>query len=499
MVREAAPAVDRRDVHDRTAAPLLDERGGCRAAPPHRAAEVHVQDATDGVDVGAMERPPRADARVVDPSRERRELLRARGAVQVRRPFRDVPADDRAAVRDDGFDLRCELLVDLDADDEPAVGEQAVEAGAADPLPRAGDDNASIHRGSLVWCGQPGSYASGTSRPSPASSAPGSDAGIEPARGHGRGCSDLREMARRRVVALDRLQRRVDRAADLLISPHGAERPEAAADLGGRHVDRIPSGSHRDLLAGTDGIDDGDRPHQAVRVRMQRPVEQHLAGAGLHDAPPVHDRHSRAEKSDHREIVRDEEVRKVVLPLEPAQEIQHLSLDRDVERRDRLVEHDEARLGRERARHRDALTLPAGHLRWTATKELGAESDELEQLDHARPPGAPIPDPVHDEGGGDDPGDGAPAVERARRILEHGGQRPPYRPHLVASKPGQGTPLELDRPAVDLRQAEDGMGDRRLARARLADQAERLTGADGERDPVDGPDDGAAPPALKCF
>ena len=135
---------------------------------------------------------------------------------------------------------------------------------------------------------------------------------------------------------------------------------------------------------------------------MERPAEQHLAGAGLHDAPPVHDRHSRAEKSDHREIVRDEEVRKVVLPLELAEEIQHLSLDRDVEGRDRLVEHDEARRGRERARHRDALTLPAGHLRWTATKELGAESDELEQLDHARPPGAPVPDPVHDEGGGDD-------------------------------------------------------------------------------------------------
>ena len=216
---------------------------------------------------------------------------------------------------------------------------------------------------------------------------------------------------------------------------------------------------------------------------------------GFHDAPLVHDGHSRAEESDDREIVRDEEVRKVVLPLELAKEIQDLSLDRDVEGRHRLVEHDEARLGRERARHRDALTLPAGHLRWAATKELGAESDELEQLDHTRPPGFPVPDPVHDEGSGDDRGDGAPAVERARGILEHRGQRPPYRPHLVASKPCQGTTLELDRPAVDLRQAEDGMGDRRLARARLADQAERLARADGERDPVDGPDDGTAPDA----
>ena len=99
----------------------------------------------------------------------------------------------------------------------------------------------------------------------------------------------------------------------------------------------------------------------------------------------------RAEKSDHREVVGDEEVGEVVLPLELAQEIQHLRLDRDVEGRDRLVEDDEARLGRERARHRDALALPAGHLGGTATQELGAEPDELEQLDHARPPGAPVP------------------------------------------------------------------------------------------------------------
>ena len=69
----------------------------------------------------------------------------------------------------------------------------------------------------------------------------------------------------------------------------------------------------------------------------------------------------------------------------------------------------------------------------------------------------------------------------------------PDRPHLVASKPCQGTTLELDRAAVHLRQAEDGMGDRRLARAGLADEAERLTAADGERHPVDGADDGAVP------
>ena len=139
--------------------------------------------------------------------------------------------------------------------------------------------------------------------------------------GDSRGFGDLREVARRGVIALDLLQLRVYRPADLLVSPDGAERPEAAADLDGRHVDRIPGRRHRDLLPGTDGIYDGDRPHQAVRVGMERPAEQHLAGAGFHDAPPVHDRHPRAEESDHREIMGDEEVRKIVLALELAEEI----------------------------------------------------------------------------------------------------------------------------------------------------------------------------------
>ena len=138
---------------------------------------------------------------------------------------------------------------------------------------------------------------------------------------------------------------------------------------------------------------------------MERTAEQHLAGPGLHDAPPVHDRDPRAEEPHHREVVGDEEVRKVVLALELAEEIQDLRLDRDVEGRDGLVEDDEARLGRERAGDRDALALPAGHLGWTATQELGAEPDELEQLDDARRAGLLVsPDPVHDERGGDDRG-----------------------------------------------------------------------------------------------
>ena len=136
---------------------------------------------------------------------------------------------------------------------------------------------------------------------------------------------------------------------------------------------------------------------------MQGTAEQHFAGPGLDDAPPVHDRDPRAQEPHHGEVVGDEEEGKVVLALELEQEIQHLRLDRDVEGRDGLVEDDEARLGREGPGDRDALALAAGHLGRTAAQELGAEPDELEQLDDALASGSRRPDAVCDERSGDDP------------------------------------------------------------------------------------------------
>ena len=65
------------------------------------------------------------------------------------------------------------------------------------------------------------------------------------------------------------------------------------------------------------------------------------------------------------------------------QQVQDLRLDRDVERRDRLVADDQARLDGERARDADALALPAGELvRVALTSWLGIE---LHALAAARP------------------------------------------------------------------------------------------------------------------
>src|SRR5260370_42611247 len=57
----------------------------------------------------------------------------------------------------------------------------------------------------------------------------------------------------------------------------------------------------------------------------------------LHDAPDVHYRHTVADVSNDAKIVRHEEIRQPELGLQILKQIQDLSLDRDIQGRDRLV------------------------------------------------------------------------------------------------------------------------------------------------------------------
>ena len=86
------------------------------------------------------------------------------------------------------------------------------------------------------------------------------------------------------------------------------------------------------------------------------------------------------------QIVRDEEVRELQPLLQIHQQVDHLRLHRDVERRHRLVEDDERRVERERARQADALPLAAAELVRIALEVRRVEADELEQLRDALAP-----------------------------------------------------------------------------------------------------------------
>ena len=94
-------------------------------------------------------------------------------------------------------------------------------------------------------------------------------------------------------------------------------------------------------------------------------------------------------------------------------------------------------------------------------------------------------DPVHDERLADDVADRHAGVERGVRILEDDLHLPPHPAHLLATDLGQLDTLEAHRARGRLEELEDAVAGRRLARAGLADEPERLARSDVEADAVD--------------
>ncbi len=76
----------------------------------------------------------------------------------------------------------------------------------------------------------------------------------------------------------------------------------------------------------------------------------------------------------------DQEIGEAEPLLQVAHEVEDLRLDRDVERRGRLVADDEIGVGGDRAGDRDALALTAGKFVRKLGRVGGMEADEFEQL-----------------------------------------------------------------------------------------------------------------------
>ena len=188
----------------------------------------------------------------------------------------------------------------------------------------------------------------------------------------------------------------------------------------------------------------------------------------------------------HREVVCDEQVGEPSLALQLGEQVQHLGLNRYVQRAHRFVEHQELRLDRERPRDPDSLPLAAGQLVGVGAGERGVEPHLLQQR----------PDPPFDFRAGREPVDGErfgerlvhghPRVERAVGVLEHDLHAAPQRPQLARAERQHLHPVERHAARVRLDEPEDGTPHRRLAASRLAHQAERLARLDRERHPVHG-------------
>src|SRR5262249_55718258 len=101
-------------------------------------------------------------------------------------------------------------------------------------------------------------------------------------------------------------------------------------------------------------------------------------GAELDHASLLHDGDAVAEPRGDAKIMRDEEHGKIETVADLLEQRQHLGLNRDVERRDRLVSDED--LGLHRERPCDAEALAARELVRIAVERAARDADRLDQL-----------------------------------------------------------------------------------------------------------------------
>ena len=174
--------------------------------------------------------------------------------------------------------------------------------------------------------------------------------------------------------------------------------------------------------------------------------------------------------------MRDEEVRQLQPLLQIHQQLHDLRLHRHVQRRDGLVGDQERRVQRQRAREADPLPLASAEL---ARIAAGASPARARRASAARRRAPrvrrPIADPMDDERFFDNRADAHPRIQRASRDP---GRRSASRRRAARSRSGSNAQdilsLEPDLAGRRLDEPQDAAARRRLAAARLTDEAERL-------------------------
>ena len=219
-------------------------------------------------------------------------------------------------------------------------------------------------------------------------------------------------------------------------------------------------------------------------------------GRLLDDLAGVHHRDLVGATGDDAEVVGDEDHRHVALALLVGEQVEDLRLHGDVERGGGLVGEEQLRAAGQRDGDGDALAHAAGELvRVLVEAPLGlGDADGVEELERLLVRLVLGDVEVVAEGLGDLPADLHHRVERGHRVLEdHRHLGAPDGSQLVLRCADELLALVGDRPGADDvlggEQAHDRAGQHGLARAGLADDAERLAALEAEGDTVDGLDD----------
>ena len=221
---------------------------------------------------------------------------------------------------------------------------------------------------------------------------------------------------RRRVTRRDRGGLRPGGSAD--VARDRATGMEMATGRGVRRPGHVAAENDAGALALRVGHRGGGQ--QRLRVWMVRRVEQRGCLRDFHQPAEIHDRDPVRDVPHHGEVVRYEHIGQAETLLQILHQVDHLRLDRNVQRGDRLVRDDQPRPHGQRAGDGDALPLAAGELEWEAAQMDRVEPDEAQQFDHAVAPGGMRKSWfMHIERFGDDILDPVARAERGIGILEH--------------------------------------------------------------------------------
>jgi hypothetical protein len=214
--------------------------------------------------------------------------------------------------------------------------------------------------------------------------------------------------------------------------------------------------------------------------------------AGFHNAPGIHHRDAVSLAGHHAEVMRDEHHPHPLRRAQIAEQVEDLRLHRDIERRGRLIRDQHA--GAERDGHGDQHALPhaARELMRVvihAARRIG-DLHPREQRYRPLPRRAAADGQMGPQHLGDLLAHGEDRVEAGQRVLEnHADARTAPAAQFRWWQGQQILALEQrlagdDAAGLGQQAKRGGKGDR-LARAALADDCQRFSGADGKRDVLD--------------
>lgn len=219
-----------------------------------------------------------------------------------------------------------------------------------------------------------------------------------------------------------------------------------------------------------------------------------LSASLLNELAVVHDKNAVADVFDHREVVRDEQVRELESLLQVLQQVDYLRLHADVECADGFVAHDELWFHRQCTGDADPLPLATAEFVWVASGMFGRKTDPIQEFGHTIAfrflVGAQF---VNAQGFRDDVADGHTRIERTVRVLKNYLRFAAKWFGVRAGELGDVMSVEPDFARSGFNQSQERPPERGFATTAFADEADRLSFVDCETDTIHGayPADGA--------